>query len=144
MCLVRDEKTVGALQGVWIGLNIFYAGFVFLPQNFLSVFRAGLWINASRFALEGIVFSQFEEIPTLVVASDYSPFWYFLGCNQNGNEDVGAELCSGSMIKYATFFFGDKFSAANRSIDVGALCGWIFLGLFGTWFCLKKFNYVNT
>lgn len=24
MCLVKDEKTVGALQGVWIGLNLFY------------------------------------------------------------------------------------------------------------------------
>lgn len=38
MCLVKDEKTVGALQGVWIGLNLFYAGFVVLPQNF---FRYG-------------------------------------------------------------------------------------------------------
>ena len=41
MCLVRDEKTVGALQGVWIGLNLFYAGFVVLPQNFFSFFIAG-------------------------------------------------------------------------------------------------------
>jgi len=32
MCLVRDEKAVGALQGVWIGLNLFYAGFVIVPQ----------------------------------------------------------------------------------------------------------------
>lgn len=53
MCLVRDEKTVGALQGVWIGLNLFYAGFVVLPQNFFSFFWLGLWINASRYALEG-------------------------------------------------------------------------------------------
>ena len=55
MCLVKDEKTVGALQGVWIGLNLFYAGFVVLPQNFFSFFWLGLWINASRYALEGSV-----------------------------------------------------------------------------------------
>jgi hypothetical protein len=55
MCLVKDEKTVGALQGVWIGLNLFYAGFVVLPQNFFSFFWLGLWINASRYAFEGSV-----------------------------------------------------------------------------------------
>lgn len=68
MCLVKDEKTVGALQGVWIGLNLFYAGFVVLPQNFFSFFELGLWINASRYALEGIVFTQFEAISTPVEA----------------------------------------------------------------------------
>jgi hypothetical protein len=55
MCLVRDEKTVGALQGVWIGLNLFYAGFVVLPQNFFSFFRYGIYMNATRYALEGSV-----------------------------------------------------------------------------------------
>lgn len=140
MCLVRDENTVGALQGAWIGVNIFYAGFVFLPQNFLVYFEVGLWINASRYALEGIIFSQFEGISTPVSATEKSPYWYFLGCQHMGE----TELCSGSMIEYATFFFGDKFSASNRMVDVGALCGWIILALFGTWLSLKKFNYVNT
>ena len=140
MCLVRDENTVGALQGAWIGVNIFYAGFVFLPQNFLVYFEVGLWINASRYAFEGIIFSQFEGISTPITATENSPYWYFLGC-QHMDE---TELCSGSMIEYATFFFGDKFSVSNRMVDVGALCGWIILALFGTWLSLKKFNYVNT
>lgn len=48
------------------------------------------------------------------------------------------------MIQYSTFFFGGKFSASNRGIDIGVLAGWILLALSGTWFCLKKFNYVNT
>lgn len=48
------------------------------------------------------------------------------------------------MLQYATFFFGGKFSAEDRAIDVGVLLGWILLALFGTWFCLKKFNYTNT
>jgi hypothetical protein len=45
---------------------------------------------------------------------------------------------------FATFFFGDKFSASNRGIDVGALAAWNILALFGTYISLKKFNYVNT
>lgn len=139
MCLVKDEKTVGALQGVWIGLNLFYAGFVVLPQNFFSFFGLGLWINASRYALEGITFTQLNAVSTPVVAIPYSPFWYYLGC---ANKNVAE--CSGSMIQYATFFFGGKFSAANRGLDIGVLTGWILLALFGTWFCLKKFNYTNT
>lgn len=139
MCLVKDEKTVGALQGVWIGLNLFYAGFVVLPQNFFSFFWLGLWINASRYALEGITFTQFEAISTPVKAVFGSPFWFFLGCGTDINQE-----CSGSMIQYATFFFGNKFSASNRGIDIGVLVGWIVLALFGTWFCLKKFNYTNT
>ncbi len=141
MCLVKDEKTVGALQGVWIGLNLFYAGFVVLPQNFFSFFWLGLWINASRYALEGIIFTQFEAIPTRVQPTENSPFWFYLGC---GNGDSGGETCYGSMIEYATFYFGEKFSASNRGIDVGVLIGWILLALFGTYVCLKKFNYVNT
>mmetsp|Transcript_3324 Transcript_3324/g.5465 ORF Transcript_3324/g.5465 Transcript_3324/m.5465 type:complete len:1454 (+) Transcript_3324:67-4428(+) len=138
MCLVRDEKTVGALQGVWIGLNLFYAGFVVLPQNFFSVFWLGLWINASRYALEGIIFTQFETIPIEVTATPESPYWYFLGCNYNESE------CSASLLKFATFFFGGKFSESQRGIDIGVLVGWNLLALFGTWLCLKKFNYVNT
>lgn len=143
MCLVRDEKTVGALQGVWIGLNLFYAGFVVLPQNFFSFFALGLWINASRYALEGIIFTQFPAISTPVTAEPGSPFWFFLGCTVDDVDDQG-ESCAGSMIQYATFYFGNQFSAGNRGIDVGVLVGWIILALFGTWFCLKKFNYVNT
>jgi len=139
MCLVRDEKTVGALQGVWIGLNLFYAGFVVLPQNFFSFFIAGLWINASRYALEGIIFTQFQEISTPVAAEEFSPFWFFLDCTIEDGES-----CSGSMIQYATFFFGGRFSASNRGMDVGVLVAWIVVALLGTWFCLKKFNYVNT
>lgn len=144
MCLVKDEKTVGALQGVWIGLNLFYAGFVVLPQNFFSFFWLGLWINASRYALEGIIFTQFEAIATPVNATESSPFWFFLGCANASDEINEGGSCSGSLIEYATFFFGDKFSASNRGIDIGVLVGWIVLALFGTWFCLKKFNYVNT
>lgn len=142
MCLVKDEKTVGALQGVWIGLNLFYAGFVVLPQNFFSFFWLGLWINASRYALEGISFTQFQAISTPVVATERSPFWFFLGCAND--EQTEEESCSGSMIEYTSFFFGDRFSASNRGIDVGVLVGWVLLALFGIWFCLKKFNYVNT
>ena len=138
MCLVRDEKTVGALQGVWIGLNLFYAGFVVLPQNFFSFFWLGLWINASRYALEGIIFTQFEAIPIQVTAAPQSQYWYFLDCNDGESE------CSASLLEFATFFFGGKFSASQRGIDIGVLVGWNLLALFGTWLCLKKFNYVNT
>jgi len=167
MCLVRDEKTVGALQGVWIGLNLFYAGFVVLPQNFFSFFWLGLWINASRYALEGlvycyskvvnchrivfslidtfivnsfqrIIFSQFQDITAPVVASTDSPLYFSLGCSNDDGQ------CTGSMIEFATFFFGDKFSASNRGIDVGILAAWNILALIGTWVCLMKFNYVDT
>ena len=141
MCLVRDEKTVGALQGVWIGLNLFYAGFVVLPQNFFSFFKLGLWINASRYALEGIVFTQFGDIDVKVEATGGSPFWFFLGCSA---DDVGEGTCTGSMIQYATFFFGGVFKESNLGLDIGVLVGWNLLALFGTWVCLKKFNYVNT
>ena len=140
MCLVKDEKTVGALQGVWIGLNLFYAGFVVLPQNFFSFFSLGLWINASRYALEGIIFTQFEGLSQPVLATFNSPYWFYLGC---GGRAEG-ESCSGDLIDYATFFFGEQFSAANRGIDIGVLVGWILLALLGTWVCLIKFNYVNT
>mmetsp|Transcript_888 Transcript_888/g.1257 ORF Transcript_888/g.1257 Transcript_888/m.1257 type:complete len:1050 (+) Transcript_888:1338-4487(+) len=139
MCLVRDEKASGALQGVWIGLNLFYAGFVVVPQNFFSFFWLGLWINASRYALEGIIFTQFENVSTQVIASAGSPFWYSLDC-ETGYTDT----CSASLLDFATFFFGGKFSASNRGIDIGVLVGWNLLALFGTWLCLKKFNYVNT
>lgn len=142
MCLVKDEKTVGALQGVWIGLNLFYAGFVVLPQNFFSFFKMGLWINASRYALEGIIFTQFESIPTLVVASEGTPYYFALGCSYE--DGVAGAECSGSMLQYATFFFGGQFSASHHGLDVAVLLGWNLLAFFGTWFCLKKFNYVNT
>ena len=102
-------------------------------------YRAGLWINASRYALEGIIFTQFQEISTPVAAEEFSPFWFSLGCTIEDGES-----CSGSMIQYATFFFGGRFSASNRGMDVGVLVAWIVVALLGTWFCLKKFNYVNT
>lgn len=127
-----------------------FLGMVIFPYNITlfgcsrlsplySVFWLGLWINASRYALEGIIFTQFEAISTPVDAIFGSPFWFFLGCGAQ-NEDV----CSGTMIEYATFFFGNIFSASNRGIDIGVLIGWILLALFGTFICLKKFNYTNT
>uniref|UniRef100_A0A7S4MWX6 ABC transporter domain-containing protein n=1 Tax=Odontella aurita TaxID=265563 RepID=A0A7S4MWX6_9STRA len=141
MCLVRDEKTVGALQGVWIGLNLFYAGFVVLPQNFFSFFELGIWINASRYALEGIVFTQFQGLNIPVKAEFGSPYWFSLGCTVET-----AETCdkTSTLVEYADNYFGGKFSASNRGLDVGILISWNILALFGTWFCLKKFNYVNT
>lgn len=139
MCLVKDEKTVGALQGVWIGLNLFYAGFVVLPQNFFSFLKTGLWINATRYALEGIVFTQFEGYSTQVTADQSSPYYFHLGCRADDPKP-----CTASLLKYADFFFGGDFKASNRLLDVAVLIAWNLLAFFGTWFCLKKLNYVNT
>jgi len=141
MCLVRDEKTVGALQGVWIGLNLFYAGFVVLPQNFFSFFQVGIWINASRYALEGIVFTQFEGLDVPVVATTGSSFWYSLGCTW---DTVDTCNNTATMTEFAYQYFGTYFSPANRGLDIGILFVWVFVALFGTWFALWKFNYVNT
>lgn len=89
-----------------------------------------------------IIFSQFQDITAPVVATPGSPFWFFLDCSIS---DISSqELCTGSMLSFATFFFGDKFSASNREIDIGILVAWNVLALFGTWLCLMKFNYVNT
>jgi len=146
MCLVRDENAVGALQGVWIGLNLFYAGFVVLPQNFLPGFDVGLWINASRYALEGIIFTTFEKLTATVIASELTPFWFYLqaqntpGCTP----DESTDSCYGTMMQFATYYFGGRFSASNHWLDVGMLFAWNILALFGTWFCLRKFNYTNT
>lgn len=141
MCLVRDEKTVGALQGVWIGLNLFYAGFVVLPQNFFSFFQLGIWINASRYALEGIVFTQFRGLDKPVAAAPGTPFWFSLGCTW---ETIDTCDNISTMEQFAYHFFGTYFSGSHRGLDVGILFLWVFLALFGTWFALKKFNYVNT
>ena len=76
-----------------------------------------------------------------VTATERSPYWFYL---DSTIDCVDGDDCSGTFLDFATFFFGGKFSAANRGIDVGVLIAWILLALFGTWFCLKKFNYTNT
>ena len=150
MCLVKDEKTVGALQGVWIGLNLFYGGFVVLPQNFFSFFIVGIWINATRYAYEGIIFTQFQDVSARVVATPLSPYFFYLqslgmpGCSAEALLNDGEDSCYGTMLDYAVQYFGGKFSEGNRGLDIGILLSWIVLALFGTWFCLKMFNYVNT
>ena len=92
---MRDEKAVGALQGVWIGLNLFYAGFVIVPQNFLPGLKVGLWINATRYALEGIIFSSLDSMNTNVLASNMTPFYFSLECNKSNEVE-----CHGSMQQY--------------------------------------------
>lgn len=136
---MRDEKAVGALQGVWIGLNLFYAGFVIVPQNFLPGLKVGLWINATRYALEGIVFSSLDHLTTNVQANYHTPFYFFLECNSSNEGE-----CYGTMQQYVDFYFGGEFSSSNRGLDLGMLGLWNVVALCGTWFCLKKFNYTNT
>ena len=83
-----------------------------------------------------IIFTQFEGFSTPVVGTPGSPFSISLGCVNQG--------CSGTMIDYATFYFGGYFEASNRALDIGVLLAWIIMAFTGTWICLKKFNYVNT
>ncbi len=89
--------------------------------------------------LSRIIFTQFHGFSTPVVATVGSPFSISLSCPDNNEWE-----CSGTMIEYATFYFGGYFEASNRGLDVGILLVWLIVAFFGTWICLKKFNYVNT
>lgn len=139
ICLVRDIPTAGALVGALIGYNIFFSGFVVKPQYFVGPFQLGLWTAPGRFAYEGMVASQFDNITTPIVATRYSPYWFSLNCTSNQTEP-----CLSTMDSYAQFYFGGSFTTDNFWMDVGVLFGYLGLAWLLTGFALWKFNYVNT
>lgn len=141
ICLVKDIPTSGALVGALVGYNVFFSGLIVKPQYFNGPFQLGLWTAPGRFALEGLVASQFGGNDRTVVPQPYSPYFFYLGCPEKWEE--GLE-CSGTMSDYVNFAFGGKFTTDNFWLDVGVLLGYLVLARLLTWFALKKFNYVNT
>jgi ABC-type transport system involved in multi-copper enzyme maturation permease subunit len=139
ICLVKDVPTAGALVGALIGYNVFFSGLIVKPQQFSGPFQLGLWTAPGRFSFEGIAMSQFAGINTPVVTTANSPYYFYLGCG----DDVDQE-CLGTIDNYVQFFFGGKFSKDKFWLDIGVLLGYLVLARLLTWFALKKFNYVNT
>ena len=157
MCLVADVPTCGALVGALVGYNIFFSGYIVRPRYFKGPFQLGLWTAPGRFAYEGIVMTQFENIDDLVLAEDFSPFYFSLGCGDAllaettdsesptpSPKNETESQCYGTVEEYVQFFFGSQFSIDNFWMDLFVLVGYVILARFLTWFALKKFNYVNT
>jgi hypothetical protein len=142
ICLVKDVPTAGALMGALIGYNVFFSGLVVKPQYFSGPFQLGLWTAPGRFAFEGITMSQFAGLETTVVAQQFSPYFFSLGCDSTTVE--AGIPCEGTMDSFVKFYFGGKFTPDNFWMDVGVLLGYLVLARLLTWFALKKFNYVNT
>lgn len=142
ICLVKDVPTAGALMGALIGYNVFFSGLIVKPQYFSGPFQLGLWTAPGRFAFEGITMTQFSDVTIPVRASTFSPYFFYLGCNNA--TAVAGESCVGTMDDYVLFYFGGIFTPSNFWLDVGVLLGYLLLARLLTWFSLKKFNYVNT
>jgi ABC-type multidrug transport system permease subunit len=140
ICLVKDTPTAGALVGALIGYNIFFSGLVVKPQYFVGPFQMGYWTAPGRFALEGLVTTQFADNDTPVIPEFASPYFFYRNCTT----DKVPEDCLGTIDDYVNFFFGGWFTLDNFGMDVGVLLGYMILAKFVTEFALWKFNYVNT
>jgi hypothetical protein len=104
----------------------------------VGLFQIGYYTAPGRYVYEGVVVSQFLGLQYPVIASPYSPYWFFLECTDP------LETCQGSMESYVNFFFGDKFGVGNRPVDLGITFFCLALARFALWLSLKKLNYVNT
>lgn len=140
ICLVKDTPTAGALVGALIGYNIFFSGLVVKPQYFVGPFQLGYWTAPGRFALEGLVITQFADNDTPVFPRFASPYFFYLNCTL----DEIPEECPGTIDDYVNYFFGGRFSLDHFWMDVFVLLGYMILAKFVTEFALWKFNYVNT
>jgi hypothetical protein len=145
ICLVKDTATAGALVGALIGYNIFFSGLVVKPQNFEGPFQLGYWTAPGRFALEGLVTTQFNDNDLAVIPEPLSPYFFYLNCNANRTVDGQLEEeCYGTIDDYVSYFFGGRFTLDNFQMDVGALFAYMILAKVVTELALRKFNYVNT
>jgi hypothetical protein len=142
ICLVKDTPTAGALVGALIGYNIFFSGLVVRPQYFEGPFQLGYWTAPGRFALEGMVTTQFDNNTLPVIPEPLSPYFFELGCNENFT--VAEQGCQGTIEGYVTYFFGGRFTIKNFGMDVGVLFAYMILAKMATELALWKFNYVNT
>jgi hypothetical protein len=152
ICLVKDTPTAGALVGALIGYNIFFSGLVVRPQYFVGPFQLGYWTAPGRFALEGLVVTQFAGNEGPVIPQYASPYFFYLNCTADISPDqlpFSAEEalpmdCLGTIDDYVNYFFGGRFTIDNFWIDVVVLLAYMILAKFVTEFALWKFNYVNT
>ena len=152
ICLVKDTPTAGALVGALIGYNIFFSGLVVQPQYFVGPFQLGYWTAPGRFALEGLVITQFAENKGPVIPEYASPYFFYLNCTADFTPDElpivpyeeVAPDCLGMINDYVNYFFGGRFNVGNFWIDVGVLLIYKILAKSVTEFALWKFNYVNT
>jgi len=112
------------------------------PQYFVGPFQIGYWTAPGRFALEGLITSQFSDIPIPMDAQFESPYFFYLNCTTE-TFDAGVP-CTGSISDYVFFFFGGRFTPEHFWLDVGVLLGYLTLARLLTSFSLGKFNYVNT
>jgi hypothetical protein len=102
--------------------------------------QLGYWTAPGRFALEGLVTTQFYEDDTPVMAQYASPYWFHINCTI----DTLPEDCQGTISDYVDFLFGGRFTLDNFWIDVGVLLFYMILAKGVQEFALYYFNYVNT
>jgi len=141
ICLVKDVPTAGALVGALIGYNIFFSGLVVRPQYFTGAFQLGYYTAPGRFALEGLIITQFQNNTTPVTASYLSPYYFSLNCTVDMTDPAD---CQGTISDFVDFFFGGRFTVDNLGLDLGCLFGYLVLSKIVTELALWKFNYVNT
>ncbi|CAB9510945.1 Pleiotropic ABC efflux transporter of multiple drugs CDR1 [Seminavis robusta] len=143
ICLVKDTPTAGALMGALIGYNVFFSGLIVKPQYFNGPFQMGLWTAPGRFAFEGMVITQFNEIEVPVLPQYESPFFFHRNCSLADNPPV-IQTCNGTMDAYVEFYFGGRFTIDNFWLDLGVLLGYLLLTRILSYWALYKFNYSNS
>jgi hypothetical protein len=140
---VKDIPTAGALVGALIGYNVFFSGLIVKPQYFTGPFQLGYWTAPGRFAFEGLVITQFNNLSIPVVPQVGSPFFYHQNCTTL-LDPPDVSQCNGTMTEYVDFYFGGRFTIDHFWLDLGALFGFLLLSRILSYWALGRFNYTNS
>ena len=122
---------------------MFFSGLIVKPQYFTGPFQLGYWTAPGRFAFEGLVVTQFNDLDIPVLPQFGSPFFF----NQNCSAEIfppDLSQCNGTMTEYVDFYFGGRFSIDNFWLDFGALFGFLLLSRILSYWALARFNYTNS
>jgi ABC-type multidrug transport system ATPase subunit/ABC-type multidrug transport system permease subunit len=142
VAMCPDAQIAQGFGGLISSCTGLFTGVLIRPSDIPNFWIFMYWLLPGRYVLEGLLVTQFNNDNTLIVATTGTPFWNYLGCDSQ--TDQNTTDCVGTTEEWITATFEGAFSIENVPKNIGYLVGVIVLTRILTVFGLGYLNYRST
>jgi len=142
IAICPDAQIAQGFAGLTSSTTGLFAGVLIRPANIPTFWLFMYYLMPGHYILEGLLVTQYYKDETPIEASTDSPFWDYLGCDQQIAE--GATNCVGTAEEWVYASFEGAFVIEHVPGCIGYLIGMVVLTRIVTVYGLGYLNYRKT
>jgi ABC-type multidrug transport system ATPase subunit/ABC-type multidrug transport system permease subunit len=143
VALSPDAQIAQGFGGLFVSNTGLFSGVLIRPENIPTFWKFMYWILPGHYILEGLLVTQFNGDETPIAASPGSPFWDYLGCDEQ-IADEATEGCTGTAEEWVFATFGGIFIPDHIPGCIAYLVGLLVFSRIVALWALGNLNYRKT